>query len=176
MDYVNNLQAKNLNVINNTMNMLWITDFPLFERDEAGKLCTMHHPFTAPQTTDINLLKSDPLKLKAQAYDLVLNGNEIGGGSIRIHDAKVQEDILKMLDIDTGFMQHMLDMLKSGCPPHGGIALGLDRLMAIVLNAASIRDVIAFPKTVEGRDPISNAPSRISEHDQKLYHIKVVEK
>lgn len=105
------------------------------------------------------------------AYDLVLNGNEIGGGSIRIHNAALQERVLELLKIDKNDLQHMLEMLKSGCPPHGGIALGLDRLFAVMLNTASIRNVIAFPKTLDGRDPISGAPSHVSEKDKKLYHI-----
>ena len=107
------------------------------------------------------------------AYDLVLNGNEIGGGSIRIHDPQLQESIFKLLQIDVDSMQYLLDMLGSGCPPHGGIALGLDRLLAVILNTQSIRDVIAFPKTFEGKDPISGAPSPISDHDQKIYNICV---
>lgn len=108
------------------------------------------------------------------SFDLVLNGNEIGGGSVRIHDPKLQEEIFKMLNIDKSSMQHIIDMLSSGCPPHGGIALGLDRLMSKILNTTSIRDVIAFPKTFEGRDPLSGAPSTVSEADLKLYHVKSV--
>lgn len=104
-----------------------------------------------------------------------MNGNEVGGGSIRIHNAAQQEQILKLLNIEKSTLQHMLNMLNSGCPPHGGIALGLDRLIAVILNTPSIRDVIAFPKTFEGRDPISGAPSPISNEDKKLYHIKSVE-
>lgn len=108
------------------------------------------------------------------AYDLVLNGNEIGGGSIRIHDATLQEYVLDLLGIEKNCLLHMLEMLKSGCPSHGGIALGLDRLFAIILNASSIRDVIAFPKTLDGKDPLSGAPSPISEQEKKLYHINIV--
>lgn len=109
------------------------------------------------------------------AYDLVLNGNEIGGGSIRIHDAALQEYVLELLDIEKSQLGHMLEMLKSGCPSHGGIALGLDRLFAIILNSASIREVIAFPKTLEGKDLLSGAPSPISDKDKKLYHIQTVD-
>lgn len=177
LEFVNHLEAKGQKIRSNTMEILWITDFPLFEKPETtnqGKLQSAHHPFTAPNLHDLNLLESDPLKVRAQAYDLVLNGNEIGGGSIRIHDPVQQEYILKLLDIDKDFMQHMLDMLSSGCPPHGGIALGLDRLLAIILDTPSIRDVIAFPKTFEGRDPVSGAPSPISEEDKKLYCIQSV--
>lgn len=110
--------------------------------------------------------------MRSLAYDLVQNGNEVGGGSIRIHDAVLQEHILNLLKIEKTGLQHMLDMLKSGCPPHGGIALGLDRLFAVILNAASIRDVIAFPKTLDGRDPLSGAPTTLSDQDKKMYHIK----
>lgn len=112
--------------------------------------------------------------MRSQAYDLVINGAEVGGGSIRIHDALLQEKIFAMLQIEKEPMRHLLDMLGSGCPPHGGIALGLDRLLSIALKTPSIRDVIAFPKTFEGRDPVSGAPSPISDADKKLYHIDVV--
>lgn len=109
--------------------------------------------------------------MRSLAYDLVLNGEEVGGGSIRIHNANLQEEILKMLNINTDSLQHMLDMLSSGCPPHGGIALGMDRLLAVLLNTPSIRDVIAFPKTFEGKDPLSGAPSPLTENDKEIYHI-----
>lgn len=112
--------------------------------------------------------------MRSLAFDLVLNGNEIGGGSVRIHDPKLQERLFEILDIDKRNMQHIIDMLSSGCPPHGGIALGLDRLMSKILNTTSIRDVIAFPKTFEGRCPLSGGPSPLSAADQKLYHVKSV--
>lgn len=110
--------------------------------------------------------------MRALAYDLVLNGQEVAGGSIRIHDASLQEHILDLLKIEKDSLRHMLEMLKSGCPPHGGIAFGLDRLLSVILKTPSIRDVIAFPKTFEGKDPISGAPSPITEKDKKLYHIE----
>lgn len=109
------------------------------------------------------------------AYDLVLNGSEIAGGSIRIHDPSLQKSILNILNIDPHTMNHFLEMLDSGCPPHGGIAVGLDRFFSILLNMTSIRDVIAFPKNFEGRDPVSGAPSPISEKEEKLYHIKCMD-
>lgn len=109
--------------------------------------------------------------MRSLAYDLVLNGHEIGGGSIRIHNASLQEEILKTLNISSDSLKHMLDMLSFGCPPHGGIALGMDRLLAVLLNTPSIRDVIAFPKSFEGRDPLSGAPSPITDNDKKIYHI-----
>lgn len=115
------------------------------------------------------------IQVRSLAYDLVLNGSEIGGGSIRIHDAVLQEYILELLGIDKNGLVHMLEMLKSGCPSHGGIALGLDRLFAIMLNAASIREVIAFPKTLDGKDLLSGAPATISENDKKLYHIQIID-
>nr|CAD7414910.1 unnamed protein product [Timema cristinae] len=108
-------------------------------------------------------------------YDLVLNGCEVGGGSVRIHDPLLQGQVLDYLGVDRISLQHLLDALSSGCPPHAGIALGLDRLLSLICHAASIRDVIAFPKTLEGRDPMSGAPVPISEQDQKLYHIRSLE-
>lgn len=115
------------------------------------------------------------MQVRGLAYDLVLNGQEVGGGSIRVHDADLQEKLLHMLKIDKSTLQHMLDMLRSGCPPHGGIALGIDRLIATILDTPSIRDVIAFPKIFEGRDPVSGAPSEISDAEKKLYHIRTVD-
>lgn len=155
------------------MNVLWILDFPLFETDDDGRLQSVHHPFTAVHPEDEHLLANDPLKARSQAYDLVLNGNEIAGGSIRIHNKAQQEHVLKLLNIPKDSLGHMLDMLESGCPPHGGIAIGVDRLLAMMLNTKSIRDVIAFPKTFEGRDPLSGAPSPLSDSDKELYHIEV---
>ncbi|XP_030752359.1 aspartate--tRNA ligase, mitochondrial [Sitophilus oryzae] len=152
---------------------LWVLNFPLFELNkESGQLESVHHPFTAPHPEDIQFLKHNPLKVRGLAYDLILNGNEIGGGSIRIHDPMVQEEILDMLHIKRESLQHILEMLGSGCPPHGGIALGLDRFLSILLNTPSIRDVIAFPKTVEGRDPVSFAPSEVSDEILNMYHIR----
>lgn len=173
--YVDNLENLGVSVRRKGMHFLWVYDFPLFEV-KNGELQSAHHPFTTPLPEDTNLLESDPSKVRALAYDLVLNGNEVGGGSIRIHNAKLQETVLNMLRIDVKSMQHLLDMLKSGCPPHGGIALGLDRLLSIILNTTSIRDVIAFPKTFEGRDPFSGAPSEISEKEEKIYHIQSIKK
>ncbi|CAG4936735.1 unnamed protein product [Colias eurytheme] len=168
------LKSKDLLIVNNTMKPLWVVDFPLFLKGEYG-LETCHHPFTAPHPDDLHLLETEPLKVRSLAYDLVLNGNEVGGGSIRIHNAGLQEKVLKILNIDSSSLQHFLDALKSGCPPHGGIALGIDRLVSIGCNAESIRDVIAFPKSHEGKDPLSGAPNIISEDDKKYYHINVVE-
>lgn len=168
------LLSKNLLKINNAMVPLWVIDFPLFVKGENG-LETCHHPFTAPHPEDIHLLQSDPLKVRSLAYDLVLNGNEVGGGSVRVHNAELQEKLLKMLNIDNTKLLHFLNALKSGCPPHAGIALGIDRLVSIACNAESIREVIAFPKSHEGKDPLSGAPNFINEDDKKYYHIVTVD-
>ncbi|KAK7095038.1 aspartate--tRNA ligase, mitochondrial-like [Littorina saxatilis] len=158
------------------MNFLWVLDFPLFlPREDGGEgLESAHHPFTAPFAEDEALLNTHPERVRGQHYDLVLNGQEIGGGSIRIHDAHMQryviEDILKE---DCSQLEHLLSALDSGCPPHGGIALGLDRLMAIICDAPSIRDVIAFPKSHDGKDPMSKAPANVSQSDLDSYHITV---
>ncbi|RWS29773.1 aspartate--tRNA ligase-like protein [Leptotrombidium deliense] len=152
--------------------LLWIVDFPLFF-ESNGKLESAHHPFTAPLETDVAKLFDDPLNVCSQHYDLVANGEEIAGGSIRIHDWKLQSHILEnILKEDVTSMKYFLDALQSGCPPHGGIAFGLDRLVSLLCDSSSIRDVIAFPKTGEGRDLMSKAPSAIDEFSKSLYHIK----
>lgn len=159
---------------------LWITDFPMFTMsDETNDLESTHHPFTAPHPEDKHLLANAETRLSARslAYDLVLNGQEIGGGSIRIHEPKLQRFVLDdILKIDRNHLKHMLDALGSGCPPHGGIALGIDRLMSIICNTKTIRDVIAFPKGLDGKDHLSKAPVEISEEEKKMYHLKIVEK
>lgn len=159
---------------------LWVIDFPLFTKDnETDELESTHHPFTAPHPEDKHLLLSGETRPLARslAYDLVLNGQEVGGGSIRIHEAKMQKFILdEILKLDRQHLNHMIEALKSGAPPHGGIALGIDRLMSIICNTESIRDVIAFPKGFEGKDPLSKAPCEISEEEKKLYHIQIVDK
>ena len=163
--------AQNLNLRNpEEFAPLWVTDFPLLEWDEESeKFHAMHHPFTSPKLDQIDLLESKPEEVKANAYDLVLNGNEIGGGSIRIHDKNIQSLMLKHL----GFSQDqakeqfgfLMDAFEYGAPPHGGIALGLDRLVAILDGQESIKDYIAFPKNNSGKDVMINAPSKL-DNDQ----------
>ncbi|EGP87906.1 uncharacterized protein MYCGRDRAFT_109040 [Zymoseptoria tritici IPO323] len=168
----------------------WITSFPLFtpsstsasEPGQGGSagLSATHHPFTAPLSAeDLALLPSDPLSAKAAHYDLVLNGVELGGGSQRIQNAAVQEyimrDILQMSDERVEDFRHLLDVLRAGCPPHAGIALGLDRLVAVMLGRESVRDVIAFPKSGRGEDLLVKSPTRLTEGQLATYHLKLKE-
>jgi aspartyl-tRNA synthetase len=157
--------------------LLWITDFPLFEWDEETKrFYAMHHPFTSPRTEDINLLNKEPRKVKAQAYDLVLNGNEIAGGSIRIHNADLQAKMFKALGISNEEAQHkfgfLMNAFKFGAPPHGGIAFGFDRMVMVFAGIDSIRDTIAFPKTASALSLMDGSPSTVSEEQLKELHIK----
>ena len=157
---------------------LWVVDFPLLELDEeSGRWHAMHHPFTSPKPEDMDLLATDPGKVRANAYDMVLNGNEIGGGSIRIHDKATQQLMFKYL----GFTEEearnqfgfLMDAFQFGAPPHGGLAFGLDRLVSILGGQETIRDFIAFPKNNSGRDVMIDAPSIIDENQLNELHIKL---
>jgi len=157
---------------------VWITEFPLFEHDEeTGALAPMHHPFTSPRPQDFDLLETAPEKAYAQAYDLVLNGSEIGGGSIRIHRSEIQEKIFKIL----GFTEQeardkfgfLIDAFQYGPPPHGGLAFGMDRLVSLLTNKPNIRDVIAFPKTQRASDIMCDAPSFVDPEQLKELRLEV---
>jgi aspartyl-tRNA synthetase len=163
---------------------LWVTDFPMFTPDnetdpgQGGKagFSATHHPFTAPLTDeDVELLATDPLKARADHYDLVVNGVELGGGSRRIHVAKMQEyimrEILKMTDEGLAQFSHLLEALRAGCPPHAGFALGFDRLVAVLTYTDSVRDVIAFPKSMKGEDLTVKSPGRITKEQLETYHL-----
>ncbi|HNP64996.1 MAG TPA: aspartate--tRNA ligase [Woeseiaceae bacterium] len=157
---------------------LWVIDFPMFEKDKTTKRWTaLHHPFTAPSVNDAKALRADPGSALSRAYDMVLNGSEIGGGSIRIHDQEIQAAAFDVLDISKeeadekfGFL---LQALQYGCPPHGGIAFGLDRIVMLMAGAESIRDVIAFPKTQTASCPLTNAPGEVSAEQLKETGIRL---
>lgn len=168
---------------------MWVVDFPLFSPSSdnepgqggAAGISSTHHPFTAPKTAaDVDLLLTDPTKAVADHYDLVVNGVELGGGSRRIHDAAVQEfifrDILQMPKERLADFSHLLDALRAGCPPHAGLALGFDRLVAVMLGKESVRDVIAFPKTGKGGDDaMIRAPSPMTAQALETYHLRLRE-
>lgn len=174
------LAATELGIVdNNKKAFLWVIDFPLFEVDEeTGRLAARHHPFTSPNPEDLHLLDEEPLKVRSLAYDLVLNGEEVAGGSIRIHDKELQMKILKMLGLSEeeamnryGFL---LEALDYGPPPHGGIAFGLDRLVAVLLGEPTIREVIAFPKNKDMADPLTGAPAEApEEYLRDLYWLQI---
>lgn len=165
---------------------VWITDFPLFSpssESEPGQggsagLASTHHPFTSPKTPeDVDLLQTDPSKVIGEHYDLVMNGVELGGGSRRIHNAEMQEfvlrEVLKMPSERVAEFSHLLEVLGAGCPPHAGIALGFDRLIAVMLRKDSVRDVIAFPKSGKGEDMLVKSPSPMSEEVLQTYHLEL---
>jgi len=172
--------ARRLNLIkeDSEPKLLWVTDFPLFEWDEeTSRFYAMHHPFTSPRLEDVPLMTSDPGKVKARAYDLVLNGNEIAGGSIRIHNSELQAQMFKALGISDEEAQHkfgfLMNAFKFGAPPHGGIAFGFDRMAMIFAGENSIRDVIAFPKTASAVSLMDDSPATVDENQLKELHIKI---
>jgi aspartyl-tRNA synthetase len=160
---------------------LWVTNFPLFKFNEEEKRWDMeHHPFTSPAQDDIDLIENSPGKVRSRAYDLVVNGIEIASGSIRIHRKELQEKIFSRIGLDNARARErfgfLLDAFTYGAPPHGGIALGLDRLMALICGVESIRDVIAFPKTQKAACPLTDAPSHVDEKQLKELGIKTDKK
>ncbi|MEJ0098366.1 MAG: aspartate--tRNA ligase, partial [Pseudomonadota bacterium] len=170
--------GQDLKLVESGWRPLWVVDFPMFEYDADGKRwAAMHHPFTAPKNDDPSALQADPGGAVAKAYDMVLNGSEIGGGSVRIHRADMQSVVFGLLGIDAEEAQRkfgfLLDALKFGAPPHGGLAFGLDRLVMLMAGATSIRDVIAFPKTQTAADPLTDAPTPVSEQQLRELSIRV---
>jgi aspartyl-tRNA synthetase len=166
----------------------WINDFPLFSPSNdaepgqggAAGLAATHHPFTSPKTAeDVDLLLSDPLAVRADHYDLVVNGVELGGGSRRIHSAEMQElvmrEVLQISDARLKDFAHLIEVLRAGCPPHAGLALGFDRLVAVMLGKESVRDVIAFPKSGRGEDMLVKSPTRMTEGQLETYHLRLKE-
>jgi aspartyl-tRNA synthetase len=161
------------------MHFSWVVEFPMFAFDEEEKgWAAMHHPFTSPRTQDFELLKTDAGKCRAKAYDLVINGSEAGGGTIRIHDSVVQQQVFDLLGINEQAAKErfgfLLDALQYGAPPHGGIALGIDRFVMLFAGLDNIRDCIAFPKTQKATDLMTEAPSAVEAKQLKELSIKVV--
>ena len=177
LDRVRQDVAQRLSLVpDNKQSFLWVTDFPMFIREQNGTLSSVHHPFTAPNPEDLALLESAPEKVRALAYDVVLNGLELGGGSIRINDPGLQRRVLSLLGIDARTAQvrfgFLLDALNAGAPPHGGIAFGFDRLAMVLAGASSLRDVIAFPKTTAARALFEDAPSVVPPEDLRELHLQ----
>jgi aspartyl-tRNA synthetase len=162
----------------NELAFCWIVDAPLFKYSQTDKkLVSSHHPFTMPREEDIKLLDTEPEKVRAYAYDLVLNGFEVAGGSIRIHKRDIQDKIFKLLGLSEDETKrrfgHMLEAFEYGAPPHGGIASGIDRLVAVLAGEDAIREAMAFPKTGDAKDLMMGAPSAVSEHQLKDVHIQL---
>ncbi|MCH1497317.1 MAG: aspartate--tRNA ligase, partial [Rubripirellula sp.] len=161
----------------NELNCSWVTEFPMFEWDAEGKRWNaMHHPFTAPLASDLGALTDSPETCRAQAYDLVINGSEAGGGTIRIHDPKTQSQVFDLLGIDEETAEDrfgfLLNALKYGAPPHGGIALGVDRWVMLLAGLDNIREVIAFPKTQKAADLMTEAPGQVDSEQLRELHLR----
>jgi aspartyl-tRNA synthetase len=171
--------ARDNGLVGNAWTPLWVTDFPMFEYDhDAKRHVALHHPFTAPKVDDIDDLRANAHNAVSRGYDMVLNGNEIGGGSIRIHRPEMQSAVFDLLGIGADEAQakfgFLLEALKYGAPPHGGIAFGIDRIAALMAGTESIRDVIAFPKTASAQDLMTAAPSTVPEVQLQELHVRVV--
>lgn len=163
----------------NELAFAWIVDFPMFEKvPEGNGIGAMHHPFTSPKAEDMHLLDTKPLEVRADSYDLVLNGYEISSGSIRIHDSELQKRMFQVIGLSDDEIEakfgHMIEAFKYGAPPHGGMAPGIDRLLMVLAGEANIREVMAFPKTGDGRDPLTGAPGVVAPAALADAHIKVV--
>ena len=161
----------------NTYDLLWVVDFPMFERDvESGQIVATHHPFTRPRDEDLKYLDSDPTKCLSYAYDIVINGYEAGGGTLRIYNQDIQKKIFNILGLSDEEVEkkfgYFVNALKYGTPPHAGMAFGLDRLAMILGGTDNIRDVIAFPKNLAGVDPMSMAPTEVT--PQQLEDLGIV--
>jgi aspartyl-tRNA synthetase len=169
--------GQDLGLLQGEWRPLWVVDFPMFEKDDAGRWTSLHHPFTAPKTDQIDQLEEEPGQVLSRAYDMVLNGTEIGGGSIRIHQSHVQKLAFTALGIDDEEAEQkfgfLLDALRYGAPPHGGIAFGVDRIVAMMSQLESIRDVIAFPKTQKASCLLTDAPSSVDKTQLRDLHIRL---
>jgi aspartyl-tRNA synthetase len=164
----------------NAVRLLWVTDFPMFEySEEDGRYVAKHHPFTSPRDEDWDILERDPANVKAKAYDMVLNGFELGGGSIRIHKSELQARMFRALGFSdkelTSRFGHLIEAFRYGAPPHGGMAFGLDRLVMLLAGCESIRDTIAFPKVQNASELMMNSPDTVDEKQLKELHISLIE-